>query len=554
MKKDLPKEIIEKIQKWNGFQNFDGKNIEFNSQDEEIFEGYEVSVLMEAIRRGEIEIVKNICQAGANVNRIAKETSQTPLISFDEESENSTQIAKILIDFGADVNYLSQFDLDEDLSYIFSSPLIDAVNNHNFNRTKLLIENGADVNLCIDESKYCVITQNIPKDENDQTDYLQILELLIKNGANVNASNSSALKIAIEIGSIKAIELLLKSGAKPDLCGENGQTALITLLNLMSGIFNDNELDDKEEEYLFDLLLAKTNEINATDSDGKSALFHTLDTDIGTEDFNIKAFFKILEKDIDVNIIDNEGNNILISLLIYIEDYIGYDNVDFDIDYKRMISHLVEKGVDTAHKNNQGVSAYSIGKRLGNQEIIKLLRNDFSAIDDIIDNVEQEEKEEYSFKEITTTAKETNQNGYKVSFLTKLLKPKEIILLLEELNKVDLEFNNEHFKIVKDVIKKAISKNSKSLIQEIQSGSSENFLVYNMLRIFSGNLFETGKYPYRTFFGDGYDSGYYLLSFFDKSLDKLVELDKMEEETAHEQKKIIRENMNHLISKQLPFL
>jgi Ankyrin repeat. len=119
MKTNLPKETIEEIRNWNGFQNFDGKNIEYNSQDEDIFEGYEVSVLMEAIRRGEIEIVENLCKAGANVNRIVKETHQTPLICFDDESENSTEIAKILIDYGANVNYLSQFDLDDDLSYIF---------------------------------------------------------------------------------------------------------------------------------------------------------------------------------------------------------------------------------------------------------------------------------------------------------------------------------------------------------------------------------------------------------------------------------------------------
>lgn len=78
------------------------------------------------------------------------------------------------------------------------------------------------------------------------------------------------------------------------------------------------------------------------------------------------------------------------------------------------------------------------------------------------------------------------------------------------------------------------------MIQEIRNGKSENFLIYNMLRIFSGNLFETGKYPYRSFFGDSYDSGYYLLSFFDKSLDRLVEFGEMEEQVAHEQK-IIRE-------------
>jgi len=542
MNQTLPKKIVEKIQKWNGFSEFNGMDVEYNSRDEEIFEGCEVSVLMEAIRKGNIEIVGALCKAGANVNRIAKETDQTPLISFEEESKNSPEIAKILIDYGADVNYLRPFDLEDDtFNYLFSSPLTDAINAGNFERIELLIDSGAKVNLCLIENGYCAITQLHPKHD----DYLQILKLLIENGANVNADNSSALKMAIEIGNIKAIQLLLDSGAKPDLCGENDKTALMTLLDLISGTFSDNELEDEEEIYIFNLLLASTTKINVKDYDGKSILFHTLDSDIGTEYFNITAFFKILEKDIDVNIIDNKGNNILISLLLYIEDYVEYDDVDFDIDYKRMIKHLVQKGIDTSHQNNQGFSAYSIAERLGNKEIVGLLRYDFPSIDEIIESVEEETVEKFTQK---------RRENYKVNFFTKLIKPKEIIVLLEELNKVELEFNNEHFPIVKDVIKKAISKNSKSLIQEIQNGNSENFLIYNMLRIFSGNLFETDKYPYRTFYGDGYDSGYYLLSFFDKSLDKLVELEKMEEEVAHEQKKIIRDNMNYLISKDLPFM
>lgn len=117
--------------------------------------------------------------------------------------------------------------------------------------------------------------------------------------------------MAIEIGNIKAIKLLLESGAKPDLCGKNDKTALMTLLSLMSGY--DNDLEDEEEEYLFDLLLSKTKNINATDSDGKSAIFYAIESDIGKEDFNISALFRILEQDIDVNLIDNNGNNILIS-------------------------------------------------------------------------------------------------------------------------------------------------------------------------------------------------------------------------------------------------
>jgi len=304
----LTPETITEINKWTGFEDFDGKDIEVVSKDPEIFSDCEVTILMKAIEEGNLEVVKSLCKAGANVNRVAKGTDQTPLICFEEESKNSTEIAKVLIEYGADVNYIRPFDLEDDtFNYLFSSPLMNAIDSGNYERVKLLINSGAEVNACLVENGYCAISSLNP----EHKDYLEILKLLIEKNANVNADNSCALKMAIEIGNIKAIKLLLESGAKPDLCGKNDKTALMTLLSLMSGY--DNDLEDEEEEYLFDLLLSKTKNINATDSDGKSAIFYAIESDIGKEDFNISALFRILEQDIDVNLIDNNGNNILIS-------------------------------------------------------------------------------------------------------------------------------------------------------------------------------------------------------------------------------------------------
>lgn len=114
------------------------------------------------------------------------------------------------------------------------------------------------------------------------------------------------------------------------------------------------------------------------------------------------------------------------SLLLYVEDYVEYDDVDFDIDYKRIIQHLVSKGIDTGQKNNEGISAYSLSKRLGNKGIIELLRNDFSAIDDIIENVEKEDVTNDSFHKEDYDDFEQNQDkSYKVGLLSRLFKPKE---------------------------------------------------------------------------------------------------------------------------------
>lgn len=177
--------IYKEINQWIGFEDFDGKDIEALSKDPEIFSDCEVTILMKAIEEDNLEVVKALCKAGANVNRIAKGTDQTPLICFEEESKNSTEIAKVLIEYGADVNYIRPFDLEDDtFYYLFSSPLMNAIASGNYERVKLLINSGAEVNACLVENGYCAISSLNPENK----DCLEILKLLIEKNANVNAA------------------------------------------------------------------------------------------------------------------------------------------------------------------------------------------------------------------------------------------------------------------------------------------------------------------------------------------------------------------------------
>lgn len=355
----LSHNIIEEIKMWNGFEEFNGKNIEVISDDSEISSDCEITLLMKAIEEDNVNAVKELCDAGVNVNRIAKGIEQTPLLCISENSINSVEISKILIDKGANVNYINVI-IDE----IFTSPLINAVKNGD----------------------------------------IELIKLLIDNGANVNSDNSSALKMANESSQKNAIELLLKNG------------------------------------------------------------------------------------------VENETN------------YQIENEEEFD-PFKRIDDLLLKYKKDEIDENPQ----------LQNEIKIKSINQ--------------------------------NINIKKLSLFSKLFYSKATNNLLNELNIAEQELNNQSFFLVKKNIKKIIFKDSK---KSVNNGKSLKSTIYYLISNISGDLFESGKYNFKTLFGE-FDNGYHLLDLFEKSIEKLVEMNEITKETGLREKNAIRENMKSLISQKLPF-
>ncbi len=107
-KNKLLQKAIATIQSWKGFEAFDGDNIDFLSRDPEIFEDHQHTVLMEAVSRQDLDIVKLLIHAGADVNAINKGTQQTPLLCLSEKSKRGVGISNELIKAGADINYIQK--------------------------------------------------------------------------------------------------------------------------------------------------------------------------------------------------------------------------------------------------------------------------------------------------------------------------------------------------------------------------------------------------------------------------------------------------------------
>ena len=117
------------------------------------------------------------------------------------------QIANILIKHGCDINA-------ENNNH--ETPLYSAFCNYNFQFAEVLIRYGADVNKITsdgDSILYKIVGSDID-------DSLDVVEFLIKNGANVNALNKykeSVLTYAVQSTKIRMVELLLKANADPNI-------------------------------------------------------------------------------------------------------------------------------------------------------------------------------------------------------------------------------------------------------------------------------------------------------------------------------------------------
>ena len=209
-------------------------------------------ILFDAIEKESPTIVEDLLKAGCNPNDAYsngdeidvedENTMITPLLKAFER--NRMDIAKVLLDNGAEISpalkyakssgkleiieFLLKCDADvDDINDEKCTPLHLVAKNHLWEESeqlvamKILLENGADVNLKDSKSKtalhYAVNFGNI-----------EIIELLLKYDADIDAVDSrkcSALHLASENDHNEVAEILLINGANANLLDEEFLTA-----------------------------------------------------------------------------------------------------------------------------------------------------------------------------------------------------------------------------------------------------------------------------------------------------------------------------------------
>jgi len=135
---------------------------------------------------------------------------------FKAVDKGDAQKVKALLEKGADPNVYTEDGL---------FPLWRATANNNQEITKLLLENGATVDLENKTSSGSLTSLIYPSQEG----YFEIVKLLVDHGADINYNafkGFTPIRIAARNGHLNIIKYLAEHGAKIDVKAEDGATPL----------------------------------------------------------------------------------------------------------------------------------------------------------------------------------------------------------------------------------------------------------------------------------------------------------------------------------------
>lgn len=155
--------------------------------------------LHQAIQGGETDKASILVAKGKYIDSYDR-GGNTPL-AWAANREN-IEVMKQLVEAGADVNQKNKGTFD-------TTPLYVAASENRIDAAKFLIEHGADVNLSLSDGATPLMIAA-------EKGYDEIVEVLVENSANMEAQNTNgvrALSFAAWNGHLKIVETLLAKGA-----------------------------------------------------------------------------------------------------------------------------------------------------------------------------------------------------------------------------------------------------------------------------------------------------------------------------------------------------
>ena len=162
-----------------------------------------------AAREGNLKEVRRQLAWGVNVNRRHFYTQDTLLI--EAAANGHLDVVKLLIENGADVNLKGE---------AWYGPLHAAASKGHIEVVKILLENGADVN---------IFQQNKPLHNAAMNGHIEVAEILLAHGADINAKGTdeaAPLHTAASNNQLAMVKWLLSKGANVNSRASYGCTPL----------------------------------------------------------------------------------------------------------------------------------------------------------------------------------------------------------------------------------------------------------------------------------------------------------------------------------------
>ena len=285
-----------------------------------------MSLLTEAVQRGNKEVVAMLLALGADVN-LRNGNGRTALMYL---SENTTpEILRDLLSAGARLNAREDGGANPFMIAAASSPV---------RVLRDMIEAGAQVNARDSSGETCLFTAA-------RTNSPEAIVLLLEAGVDPEVTNEdgeTALMSMATYGSFENFQTLIDRGANRGLVNADGTTLL------MLAATNDNPR-------LAKLLVAGGADVNAKDRRGNTALT------LAAQDGQLETVKLLLAAGANLNSQDDSGYTALMRAVM---------RNDLDC-----VQALLEAGADLTKKNEDHKTALEIAREQSDSEIVKLLES-----------------------------------------------------------------------------------------------------------------------------------------------------------------------------------
>ena len=294
-----------------------------------------VTPLMLACVHGNIRIATLLLQARANINQQDNDGATALMVACYSETPNN-DLVRLLIQSGADISIK-----DSELQY---TALMYAAERGHTSIVQYLLDEGTPVNTQDVNGVTSLVLAS-------QEGHSEVVRVLINYGADVNIlakdPNAGALVTACNRQRTVCVDLLLASGADPNLCGRNYSPLIAACITVHNQPMDPTVIDK--------LLSAGANPNTQTAEHGSTALMHA--AHYGYE----KGVEILLNAAADVNLQATSN---------------GYTALHHSAEkgHLAVCKILLSSGAQATVTNSNGRTPFDIALNNGHHEVCELLR------------------------------------------------------------------------------------------------------------------------------------------------------------------------------------